>query len=127
MSNRKRERPRSDEQLGRNDRSSDARLTNVTTGKDQRTTRKANVLPRPKPKPKRTLQRSRREKLHEIGGGMPPLYHKLPGLPLSYDRSEVIQWIASNPAALRYLFANLIACEALVYDSEAGKWKGGDA
>ena len=57
---------------------------------------------------------------------MPPLHHTIPGHDFALDKSEVIQWLISEPAAQKYLFDRANASGAIVYDSSTGTWRGID-
>ena len=55
---------------------------------------------------------------------MPPLRHAIPGKLFSLEKSEVIKWLVSIPAAQIYLFNRAKDSGAIVYDSDTGTWRG---
>ena len=61
-----------------------------------------------------------------IMGAMPPLRHSIPGLAFDWDNSEVVAWLAAQPAVRRYLFGVARESKAIKFDQASGKWQGAD-
>ena len=55
---------------------------------------------------------------------MPPLRHAIPRRLFSLEKSEVVKWLISIPAAQIYLFNRAKDSGAIVYDPDTGTWRG---
>lgn len=60
-----------------------------------------------------------------IAKQMPELRHTIPGEKFDVKKSEVVQWLISQPDILQYLF-NHIKNTDIVYVPEYGTWVGVD-
>lgn len=57
---------------------------------------------------------------------MPPLYHTLPNQEYDARKSEVVKWLAKNPALIEHLFTVVSNSKDVFYNPETGKWQGVD-
>lgn len=55
---------------------------------------------------------------------MPELYHTMPGKDFDPEKSEVLQWIAKQPALLLWLFETIRTKGLIVFDQNARTWSG---
>ena len=56
---------------------------------------------------------------------MPPLIHWPDrSQPFDYAKSEVMQWLTSQPEVHHWLFTKLKERGLIVFDKESGKWMG---
>lgn len=57
---------------------------------------------------------------------MPPLYNKLPNESFSFEKSEVMKWLAQQPQLIEYLFSVISRKGFIKYNRETHKWQGVD-
>ena len=57
---------------------------------------------------------------------MPPLRHSFDGVPFHWAESEVIRWMAKNPAIMSALFDAAKGVGHIRFNAAAGVWKGAD-
>lgn len=57
---------------------------------------------------------------------MPPLHLALPDQEFDIDKSEVINWLCSQPELRNALFTFCRNSGAIVFDKATGKWRGKD-
>lgn len=61
---------------------------------------------------------------------MPPLRHKVDDRPFDIRRSEVAQWLCSQPSIMQYVFDKVGSgaggLGVIEYDAETGTWQGVD-
>lgn len=61
----------------------------------------------------------------DVARKMPPLHHSLPGEPFDIAKSEVIEWLVSQPDIMQLVF-NAVRNKHIVYNPVTGTWKGVD-
>jgi hypothetical protein len=57
---------------------------------------------------------------------MPPLHHKLPGQEFDWSKSEVMNWIVSQPQVRDYIYCKAANAGLIEYNNATGKWTGRD-
>lgn len=57
---------------------------------------------------------------------MPKLHHTMPGECFDAKSSEVLEWIASQPPLMLYLFDKVKSTGKIEYDAETSAWRGID-
>lgn len=69
-------------------------------------------------------------KLLSVAKKMPPLYHTIPGEEFDIKKSEVVNWLISQPEILSYVVNRIKGGKGqsayIIYDSDTGKWQGVD-
>lgn len=65
-----------------------------------------------------------------VARSMPPLLHRVPGEPFDITRSEVAQWLCSQPEIMQLVFdmvdSSHTGCQQIAYDPETCTWQGRD-
>lgn len=59
----------------------------------------------------------------DVAKEMPPLHHALPGEQFDISKSEVVQWLMSQPDIMQLVF-NAVRSKYITYDHETGTWRG---
>lgn len=57
---------------------------------------------------------------------MPPLYHKLPDQKFELNKSEVLDWLASQREVIDWIFHNAKNRGYIVFNQATGQWQGAD-
>ena len=57
---------------------------------------------------------------------MPPCYHTLLGKDFDIMKSEVVQWLISQPEILNFLWNHIKNSCDVIYDPDTGLWQGVD-
>ena len=68
----------------------------------------------------------RRDRAIDGCTGMPPLKHSVAGEPFDIMHSEAAEWLCSQPMVRQYIFDCARDNGIIVYDRDAGTWKGVD-
>lgn len=70
------------------------------------------------------MRARRPDKRLDAAKRMPALHHTLPGKGFDAKSSEVLQWLASQPELMLYLFDKAKGNGLIEYDAATGTWKG---
>lgn len=72
----------------------------------------------------------KRSKYLDVAKKMPPLYHTVPGEDFEISKSEVAQWLVSQPEILLYVVNRIKGSSGqtpyITYNQSTGKWQGVD-
>jgi len=71
-----------------------------------------------------TMPKNNHTKALDAARHMPPLFHTLPGEEYSDAKSEVLNWLWSQPAVRDATFQFYKHNRAIVYETGSGKWRG---
>lgn len=73
------------------------------------------------------MRRNSRTHKFDAARKMPPLYHSIPGQPFDIRKSQVVQWLISQPDILSYIFTKAgIGTKSIHYNPTTGKWQEAD-
>lgn len=67
-----------------------------------------------------------RRKAYGPASEMPPLHHRLPGEDYDVARSEVVDWLVTQPSIRERVFYEAKQSKLIEYDAEDGVWIGVD-
>lgn len=70
------------------------------------------------------MTRKKIDKRLDAARSMPALHHTLPGQEFDAKSSEVLDWLASQPALMLYLFDKAKGNGLIAYDAKTNTWKG---